>query len=118
MIASHSLSRLTNETSVFSWKVDFDHLNTLCQNNHAVQSSEKHLTELLARFDRAKATLPTSIRLALRANFSTLHDCCKQQNASSALLQLIQQLADHAHKLPESMTSMDNSRRETPAIVL
>ena len=73
-------------------------------------STEKYLTEFLAQFDQVKATLPTAIRVALRANFSTLRDRCKQHNASAAVLRLIQQLADHAHKLPESMTSMDGRR--------
>ena len=73
-------------------------------------SSEKYLSELLAQFDQVKATLPIATRLAFQANFSTLHDRCKQQNASSAVLQSIQQLADHAHKLPESRTSVDGSR--------
>ena len=75
-----------------------------------MQSSEKYLSELLAQFDQVKATLPTATRLTLRANFSTLHDRCKQQNVSAAVLRLIQQLADHAHKLPESMTSVGGRR--------
>ena len=48
-----------------------------------------------------KVTLSVSTRLSLRANFSALRDLCAKHNASPHVLQLIQQLADHAQKLPE-----------------
>ena len=75
-----------------------------------MQSSEKYLSELLAQFDQLRGALLAATRLSLRANLSSLRNQCAQHNASAEVLRLIQQLADHAHKLPESRTSMDDSR--------
>ena len=75
-----------------------------------MQRTTQYLKELLAQFDRGKGVLSTSTRLSFRANFSSLRDRCAQHNAPSAVVKIIQQLADHAYKLPTSMTMMQIHR--------
>ena len=104
------LFRLIDETSRSISQIDFSRLNTLCHNNRSLRSLEKYLTQLLVQFDQLKGALPAFTRLSLRANLTALRKHCVQRNVSAEVLRLIQQLADHAHKLPESRTSMDDSR--------
>ena len=110
--------RLIKEFPDRSPKIDANGLNYLCENKQSIESTERFLITLLARLDQVKGALSTSIRRSLCADFYALRGRCEEYNASSPVIGLIQQLADHSHKLPESTTVICIIQWDMPSIVL
>jgi hypothetical protein len=94
---------LANKNLIKNTDVAVTNIDMLCHENRTMTSIEKHLQDLLFKFDICKSKLSADNRRLLRQRFLHLAEECQKRNASNEIIYLAKKLADHAYKLPERM---------------